>query len=369
MPTSAPFLSLSVSLLVVACGNAGDARDKASNPAAAGKTAALPTVSAAQLLERAKPLFGALPKLAASKANPVTDAKVELGRMLYYDPRLSKNHDVSCNTCHELSAYGVDTRGTPTSGGHRGQIGDRNSPTVYNAAIQASQFWDGRAATVEAQAKGPILNPVEMAMPSEEATVKVIKSIPGYAEKFSAAFPDREDPISYDNIANAIAAFERKLMTPSAFDDFMKGDMGALSELQIQGLALFMDVGCATCHTGPGLGGTMFQKLGSVKPWETKDEGRSKITNVEADKFTFKVPILRNIERTGPYLHDGSIDSLEEIVQKMSEHQTAKGTLSDREMGAILAFLGTLTGKIPEDLIHKPDLPKNGPDTPAPDPA
>ncbi|RMG98813.1 MAG: cytochrome-c peroxidase [Deltaproteobacteria bacterium] len=342
---------------------------KEKEQAAAKKKEAIPDVSAAQILERAKPLFSPLPEVMASPDNPVTDAKVELGRMLYYDTRLSKNHDISCNTCHDLEKYGVDPRGTPTSAGHKGQMGDRNSPTVYNAALQIAQFWDGREPTVEAQAKQPILNPVEMAMPNEAAVVAVLESIPGYVEKFKAAFPDDAKPVTYDNMAKAIGAFERKLVTPAPFDQFLAGNMGALNKKQLWGLQLFMDVGCTTCHTGPGLGGTMFQKLGSVKPWPTKDEGRYKVTKQEADKFVFKVPILRNITKTGPYLHDGSIADLGEMVQKMAEHQTAKGRLSDAELDALLAFLDALTGEIPKELIAKPELPASGPNTPKPDPS
>ncbi len=384
MRAKTPFVPTTAFLLALAaapgCGNEGaapsgkaPAKAKAGHEADKGKAAkkkeAIPDVSAAQILERAKPLFGKLPAVMESPDNPITDAKVELGRMLYYDTRLSKNQDISCNTCHDLAKYGVDPRGTPTSAGHKGQMGDRNSPTVYNAAMQIAQFWDGREPTVEAQAKQPILNPVEMAMPNEKAVVKVLESIPGYVEKFKAAFPDDANPVTYDNMAKAIGAFERKLVTPGPFDKFLAGNMGALNKKQLWGLQLFMDVGCTTCHTGPGLGGTMFQKLGSVKPWPTKDEGRFKVTKQEADKFVFKVPLLRNITKTGPYLHDGSISDLGEMVQKMAEHQTAKGRLSDAELDAILAFLDALTGEIPKDLIAKPELPPSGPNTPKPDPS
>lgn len=340
----------------------------AEKPKKAAKKDEIPDLSAAQVLERAKPLFGTLPKVMESPDNPVTDAKVELGRMLYFDPRLSKNQDISCNTCHDLAKYGVDPRNTPTSAGHKGQMGERNSPTVYNAALQVAQFWDGREPTVEAQAKQPILNPVEMAMPSEKAVVKVLASIPGYVEKFKAAFPDDKDPVTYDNMAKAIGAFERTLVTPAPFDQFLAGNMGALDKKQLWGLSLFMDVGCTTCHTGPGVGGTMFQKLGSVKPWPTKDEGRYAVTKQEPDKFVFKVPLLRNITKTGPYLHDGSIKDLREMVQKMAEHQTAKGRLSDAELDAMMAFLDALTGPVPDDRIAKPELPPSGPNTPKPDP-
>lgn len=372
-------LSLSLGALTGAC-KGDDAAKKGPNPAA--KAAAKPKksdgekkqkpVSAAKVLEKAKPLFGALPKVMKSDDNPVTDAKVELGRLLYHDKRLSKNQDISCASCHDLENFGIDVRAPEgkrqTSAGHKGQMGERNSPTSYNAAIHVAQFWDGRAPTVEEQAKGPILNPVEMAMPDEGAAVAVLKSIPGYAEKFAAAFPDAKDAITYDNMARAIGAFERTLVTPSKFDAFLGGEMGALSQDELRGLELFIDVGCITCHTGPALGGSMFQKLGVIKPYETKDEGRFAVTKNEADKFVFKVPGLRNVAKTAPYFHDGSIATLKEAVEQMTKHQLAKGQLSEPEMKSMLAFLDSLTGEPPAGALGAPALPESGPKTPKPDP-
>ena len=328
--------------------------------------------SSARLLEQAKGVFAPLPPVAQSEQNPVTDAKVDLGRILYYDPRLSKNHDISCNTCHDLAKFGVDIReqqaGTrdKVSLGHRNQPGERNSPTVYNAAIQMAQFWDGRAPTVEAQAQMPIVNPIEMGMPEPGYVIKVLESIPGYQAKFKEVFPEDSNPITLGRLGDAIGAFERKLMTPAPFDRFLQGEAAALSPEQLRGLELFMTVGCITCHTGPGVGGTMFQKLGSVRPYETKDVGRFAVTNLESDKYVFKVPTLRNVTETAPYLHDGSIATLDEMVQLMAKHQTAKGELSASETKAIVAFLGSLTGDIPTDLIAKPELPESGPQTPPP---
>lgn len=341
----------------------------------AGGAAVSANVSPAALLERAKPIFGGLPTVAPTPDNAITDAKVELGRMLYYETRLSKNQDLSCNSCHDLASYGVDVRKKdgrllPTSMGHKDQLGDRNAPTVYNAAFHIAQFWDGRAEDVEEQAKGPILNPVEMAMPSDAEVEKTLASIPGYVEKFEAAFPDEAKPITYDNLAAAIGAFERKLITPASFDRFMDGDLTVLDDRQLRGLKLFMDVGCVTCHTGPTLGGNSFQKLGSVKPWpDLEDVGRQAVTKSDADKFAFKVPSLRNVTKTGPYLHDGSIATLEEMVRKMATYQTARGELRPDEVDAIVAFLGSLEGEIPKDYIAKPTLPESGPDTPGPDPS
>lgn len=354
-----------------------EAKAKAAELRAAGDFDAAdaggPTISPAAVLDRVRPLFGALPAVADNPANPITDAKVELGKLLYFDPRLSKNQQISCDTCHDLEAWGVDVREKDgarvrTSEGHGGQFGDRNSPTVYNAALHIAQFWDGRAADVEQQAGMPILNPVEMAMPDEAAVVAVLRSIPGYAEKFAAAFPDGGEPITYANMARAIGAFERKLMTPAAFDRFLAGDAGALDGAQLRGLQLFVDVGCTQCHAGAALGGTQFQKLGSVKPWpDLKDEGRAAHTKSPIDRFIFKVPSLRNVEKTGPWLHDGSIDDLPTMVQKMAEHQSARGKLTPQENAAIVAFLGSLTGELPKELIAAPELLPGGPDLPKPD--
>ena len=192
--------------------------------------------------------------------------------MLYYEPRLSKGQDISCNSCHMLDKYGVDLQ--PTSDGHKGKQGDRNSPTVYNAAGHFVQFWDGRAADVEEQAKGPVMNPVEMAMPSEKRVVAVLKSIPEYVELFKQAFPEDKDPVSYRNMARAIGAFERKLVTPSRWDKFLRGDSRALTNEEKAGFNLFMETGCQACHMGTYLGGNMYQMLGLAKPWpDASDPG------------------------------------------------------------------------------------------------
>lgn len=354
---------------LIACGgSAGDGDAKVAKtgtpPAAGEKAGALPKPETKKLQDRAKRDFGTLPEVMKSADNELTDDKIALGRQLYYDTRLSKNHDVSCETCHALADYGVD--GQPTSTGHKGQKGDRNAPTVYNAGLQLAQFWDGRAATLEEQAVGPLLNPIEHALPDEAAALAVINSIPAYKEAFTKVFPD--DGVTYANIGKAIGAFERKLVTPGPFDKFVAGDEAAISEEAQQGLQLFYDAACITCHTGPGIGGGMFQKLGNVKPYETEDEGRFKHTGVETDKFIFKVPLLRNIAKTGPYLHDGSIATLDEMVDIMVKHQTIKGSFSPEEKKAMLAFLDSLTGEIPADYIKKPELPESGPDTPKPDP-
>lgn len=318
------------------------------------------------LAERARGVIGTLPEVAESPTNPVTEARVALGRQLYFDTRLSKNHDISCNSCHRLDAFGVD--GEATSPGHRGQRGDRNSPTVYNAALHATQFWDGRAADVEEQASGPVTNPIEMAMPDAAAVDRVLRSIPGYASGFAAAFPDDSDPVRFSNAAIAIAAFERTLMTPAPIDAFIAGDSAALDPTQQRGLELFLTAGCTTCHNGAAVGGAMFQKLGLVHPYETEDGGRFRVTGQEQDRGYFKVPGLRNVAKTGPWFHDGSIATLGDAVQKMAWHQLGR-KLTDAETADLVAFLGALTGAPSAEMIAVPALPPSGPDTPAPDPS
>ena len=320
----------------------------------------------AALRSLAQGALGALPAEATSEANPVTEEKIALGRMLYVDKRLSKNQDVSCASCHALDKFGVD--GEPTSPGHKGQRGDRNSPTSFNAALHFAQFWDGRAADVEAQAKGPVLNPVEMAMPSEDAVIAVLKSIPGCAPLFAAAFPNEADPITVDNMARAIGAFERRLITPGRFDAFLAGDDAALSAAEQRGLKAFLDTGCTTCHFGATLGGQTYQKLGLIEAYPTADVGRAKVTGSEADNFFFKVPSLRNVAETGPYFHDGSVASLDQAVTIMAKHQLGR-VLADADKADLIAFLAALTGTVDAAYVAVPALPESGPSTPAADPS
>jgi cytochrome c peroxidase len=320
----------------------------------------------AALIEQARAVFGTLPVEVADESNPLSPEKIELGRMLYYDARLSRNQEISCNSCHLLDRFGVD--GQATSPGQGGQRGDRNSPTVYNAALYFAQFWDGRAADLEEQAKGPVLNPIEMAMRSEADTVAVLRSIPGYSERFRKAFPADPDPLRYDNMARAIAAFERRLMTPAPFDAFLAGDAEALSEAQVRGLATFIQTGCVTCHLGPAVGGTLYRKLGLLKPYPDDDPGRFQVTGREEDLQVFKVPSLRNVAKTGPWFHDGSIASLDQAIRIMSEHQLGV-TLDAAQVAAIRSFLESLTGTPDAAYVARPQLPESGLETPAPDPS
>jgi cytochrome c peroxidase len=308
--------------------------------------------------------FAPLPPVVESPANPITAEKVSLGRMLYFDPRLSRNQQISCNTCHPLNRYGVD--GERVSTGFKGQHGTRNAPSVYNAAGHLAQFWDGRAATVEAQASGPMLNPVEMAMPSPQFAVQVLKTMPGYVAAFHRAFPGQPDPVTLDDAALAIGAFERELVTPSRWDKFLKGDAAALNKPEVAGLNKFLETGCQLCHSGAYVGGEQFMKLGVVKPWPSQsDLGRYAVTHQAQDRLVFKVPSLRNIEKTGPYFHDGSVRTLEEAVRDMAEYQLGK-KLQPQEVQAIVAWLKTLTGELPQDAIRKPALPQRAASTPAP---
>ena len=340
--------------------------------AASAEEAAEPADAASTRLQRARALFGTPTAQVTTDDPEIERARVDLGRMLYYEKRLSKNHDLSCNSCHDLKNYGVDVRKQngeriATSLGHRGAFGDRNSPTTFNAFLHLAQFWDGRAEDVEEQAKGPVLNPVEMAMPDQDHAVRVLRSIPGYRKAFAKAFPDEEQPITYDNFAVAIGAFERKLVTPAPIDDYLEGDPGALNEKQLAGLDSYMER-CAACHMGEGFGGSIYQKLGLLEPYETEDKGRFKVTKKEGDEYVFKVPSLRNITETAPYLHDGSIDSLEKMISIMATHQTPQGSLTEKELSQLVSFLESLTGEIPMDYIAEPELPESGEKTPPPDP-
>lgn len=319
-----------------------------------------------KIQQHAQAVFTPLPAEMPSPANPLTPAKIELGRKLFFDPRFSRNHDISCNSCHGLSSFGVD--GQPTSPGHGGQRGVRNSPSVYNAALQLAQFWDGRARDVEEQVEGPVLNRSETAMPGEAAVVEVLRSIPGYRSAFASAFPGDPDPISLEHMAMAIGAFERRLTTPSRFDAFLRGDEEALTSREVLGLEEFMNTGCITCHIGTGVGGSMYRKLGQVKPYATRDTGRFQVTQDESDRYVFKVPSLHNVAMTGPWFHDGSIQSLDQAIRLMGEHQLGIA-LDDARVARIRAFLESLTGEV--DLVYTaaPELPASGPTTPPPDPS
>ena len=306
----------------------------------------------------AKMFFKVLPKQANQSDNQVTDAKVKLGQVLFYDTRLSKTGNNSCNSCHNLSTYGVDN--VSTSKGDAGLSGQRNSPTVFNAALHNMQFWDGRAATIEEQAGMPILNAGEMAIPHKGFLVTRLHKDTAYHKLFTSAFPGEPEPVSFANVRNAIGAFERTLLTPSRFDKFMAGDITALYPEEKAGLKAFIDAGCVACHNGVGIGGGSLQQFGIYTDYRTlthsrlNDKGRFKVTGDKADKNVFKVPGLRNVEKTYPYFHDGSIANLDSSVMIMAKAQLNK-TLTGDEVKNIVAFLKTLTGDIREDAKKMPD--------------
>lgn len=303
-------------------------------------------------------LFDVLPTEAVSSSNPLTTAKVKLGHFLYFDSRLSKDGNNSCNSCHQLNNFGVDN--LPTSPGDLGQNGNRNSPTVFNAALHTTQFWDGRATTIEEQAGMPVMNPVEMNIPSEKFLIDRLSSIEEYQTLFKAAFPEDENPITYKNMEKAIGAFERKLITPSRFDKYLAGDKKALTVEEKQGMVAFIKVGCTTCHSGALLGGNVFQKFGVYDDYwkhtnsKEIDKGRFDVTGEEVNLYFFKSPSLRNVEKTGPYFHDGSVADLTEAVKIMSKIQLDK-ELTDDEANKIVIFLKSLTADIKEEFKTAPE--------------
>lgn len=339
-----------------------------------GATAFAADAADKELLEQAQAIFKPLPTTAQmQQKHAFTDAQVKLGHALFFDPRLSRGGTASCNTCHNLASYGVDNMSF--SQGHKGQFGGRNAPTVLNSSLFIAQFWDGRAKDVEEQAGGPMLNPLEMAMPSEASVEKVLRSIPDYAPMFDAAYPKAKkgSNITFKNATDAIGAFERTLLTPSRFDKYLAGDINALTPPERAGLKKFMDTGCIACHSGVGLGGDQFQKFGLVKGpyWQftgskKPDEGRFEVTQAESDQFVFRVPGLRNIARTYPYFHDGSVWSLAKAVDIMAEAQLGQ-KLPAKDIDSMVTFLNALTGDVPEKARLLPVLPTSTDSTPRPD--
>ncbi len=294
----------------------------------------------------------ALPETAPAPAdNPTTEAKVKLGRMLYHDPRLSSTGTVSCASCHNTMLGGEDNR--PNSMGVNGQPGGRSAPTVWNSAFNTVQFWDGRAASLEEQAAGPVTNPIEMGMKSWDEVIARLNSIEGYQKAFKAAFDGGE--ISKTTATQAIAAYERTLITPnSAYDRYAKGDGSALTEQQVRGLNSVQELGCTGCHSGPAFNGpSAYHKFPmfdngyyEAKYHFKKDKGRAEVTGNKADENTWKVPTLRNVALTAPYFHNGSVATLPEAIKIMAKLQLNK-ELTDQQIADIEAFLNALTGKFP----------------------
>jgi len=325
------------------------------------------SAAADDLMDRAKSTFEPIPKYPpVIDGNELTQSKVELGKMLFFEPRLSSSHLISCNTCHNVGLGGDDE--LAVSIGHGWQKGPRNSPTVFNAVFNAAQFWDGRAADLAEQAKGPVQAGVEMSS-TPDRVVATLNSMPEYVERFEDAFPGQENPVSFNNMAVAIEAYEATLITPdAAFDKYLRGDSSALNETEKEGLALFMDRGCTACHSGVNLGGQNYYPFGLVARPGAEilpegDKGRFSVTETASDEYVFRASPLRNIELTAPYFHSGAVWSLEEAVAVMGTAQL--GTeLNDGEVKSIVAFLKTLTGEVPE--VRYPILPPSTSKTPRP---
>ncbi len=321
----------------------------------------------------------ALPKKVPTPAdNPQSVVKVELGKALYFDPRLSKDGTISCNSCHNVMSGGDD--GRPVGVGIMGQRGGRGSPTVWNSAFNTVQFWDGRAASLEDQAKGPLTNPIEMGMESHDAVMARVKKIPGYTEMFKKAFPKDKEPVSIDNLARAIASFERTLVTPdSAFDLYKSGNKKALSPAAIRGMVLVHQVGCTSCHGGANFNGEGFKMgEGNYQPFPQvpgsafdkqydllSDKGRYEVTKKDEDKNLWRVPTWRNVALTAPYFHNGKVKTLDEAVRVMAKTQLDM-ELKEDQVSDVVAFLNALTGKIPT--IVAPKLPQLANETLTPEP-
>jgi cytochrome c peroxidase len=312
-----------------------------------------------------KPIPSMVPEV---RGNPVTREKTELGRMLWFDPRLSASGILSCNSCHNLAAGGSDN--IETSIGHGWQKGPRNSPTVLNSVFNVAQFWDGRAQDLRTQAKGPIQAAVEMAA-TPEHVINVLKSIPEYQNRFRTAFPGESEPVTFDNVARAIEGFEATLITPaSRFDQFLEGNAAVLNNQEKHGLKLFMETGCSGCHSGVNLGGQDYFPFGVVeRPGSDilppEDKGRFAVTKTASDEYVFRAVPLRNVELTTPYFHSGKVWNLEQAVAIMGVAQLGK-ELTPQETSDIAAFLRTLTGQQPR--VELPLLPASTAQTPRPEP-
>lgn len=321
------------------------------------------------MLEQARFAFRPIPlDPPAVEGLEATSARLELGKMLYFEPRLSESQTISCNTCHNVGLAGIDA--LETSIGHRWQRGHRNAPTVFNAVFNTAQFWDGRASDLETQAAGPLMNPIEMGS-TPIAIVERLRKIPGYFARFREAFPEQDDPITFDNVRRLIALFETTLITPDApFDRYLRGDEIAMTADEKEGLRIFLAKGCVQCHDGVNVGGGRYAPFGVVEVpgadlLPREDKGRFTVTKTVNHQYVFKVPSLRNVVLTAPYFHSGKAWNLRQAVAVMGTSQLG-ATLKDDEVDKIVAFLYSLTGRQP--VVTYPVLPPNGPDTPGAQP-
>lgn len=361
---------LAAAAFVLAACNPADAPEteataQAQVPAPAAEPA--PQPESDPLRDRANAMFTPIPeRMAELRGEPLGEALVSLGHQLYFEPRLSRSHIISCNTCHSIGTGGADN--VPTSIGHGWQKGPRNAPTVLNAVFNAAQFWDGRAADLAEQAKGPVQAAVEMNNTPERAE-ETLRSIPAYVEAFRKAFPGQEQPVTFDNMATAIEAFEAQLLTPdSRFDRFLAGKED-LAPAEREGLQLFMDKGCTACHSGINLGGQAYFPFGLVaKPSDevrpAGDKGRFAVTQTESDEYVFRAAPLRNVALTAPYFHSGQVWDLADAVAIMGDAQLGQKLNAD-EVASIVSFLGTLTGRQPN--VEVPILPPSTAATPKPE--
>jgi cytochrome c peroxidase len=330
-------------------------------PAGLGLRSAVAQVGAgdAELQKDAQDRFKPLPRDMGTAELPVSPERVALGRMLFFDPRISVDGTTSCARCHLPTLYGTDA--LPKSVGVHNQRVPRNPPTVLNAAINVKQHWDGVFESVEDQAKRSLLSPAS-GNPDFATAMARVQAIGGYTELFEKAFPTEREPVSADNWGKAIGAYERTLVSPSRFDDYLRGNSNALTAAERKGLRTFTDTGCADCHNGAGVGGRTYRKFGEFDDYWTMtgskdiDKGRFGVTKNSDDLYKFKVPSLRNVAMTPPYFHDGSVDSLSKAVLIMGKLQL-NSDLSEREVGELVAFLKCLTGKLPETFERAPVLP------------
>ena len=312
------------------------------------------------LLDKARQYFAPLPKTMATAQRPLTPALVELGRALFFDPRMSVDGTASCARCHQPALYGTD--GLAKSHGNHDKLNARNAPTVLNAALQIKQHWVGDREDVEDQATKALTGPASFGNPNFETPMARIKAIAGYLPMFQAAFPNDVDAVTPTNWGRAIGAYERTLVSRSPFDDFLEGKLDALSAAERQGLQTFINTGCIACHNGVGIGGSEFKKFGVTEDYwkatgsKEPDEGRFLATKNPDDEYVFKVPTLRNVAMTGPYFHDGSAGSLEKAVQAIAKLQLGV-TTTDKEVREIVAFLASLTGTLPDNFASAPILP------------
>lgn len=331
-------------VLVGACGSSPAAKAPAVAPSASSQPST--SDASAELAAQAKAVFGVLPSPPSSPAELVA-----LGRQLFFETRVSADGRTGCVTCHDAGHFGAD--GLPKSKGAFGRVNPRNAPTVFNAAYQFAEHWRADRESVEDQAQRALLGPASFGLSSNEQAEKLLRELPGYPEAFRSAFPQSNAPVSVANWGTAIGAYERTLLTPAPIDAFLAGNVRALSSQQQAGLTTFLDYGCARCHSGSLIGGAVTRTFGAVAPYapltqsDPIDQGRFDVTHDEADRFVFKVPSLRNVQKTAPYFHDGSVAELPRAVEIMAATQLG-AQLKAGQVDDIVAFLGSLTGAVPE---------------------